>query len=219
MGKSLVLYYLEASPPARSVDLVINALGLSAEHKVVNLFERAHFSPDYVKINPLRTVPAINDDGFILYESRAIMTYLVSNYGKDDSLYPRDLSKRAIVDQRLHYSNDVFFVLELALKPLLFELKKPNEQALGRIREAQENIEKLLTGQKFIAGDSLTVADYSLVTIVDALGVFCPPEGKFPLTEEWFRRCQVVMKNFSSVNKNGAEQLVNVLSSLLAMIP
>ncbi|KAG8256024.1 hypothetical protein J6590_078406 [Homalodisca vitripennis] len=47
--------------------------------------------------------------------ARSIMTYLVSKYGKDDSLYPRDLRKRAIVDQRLHYSNDVFYVLELSL--------------------------------------------------------------------------------------------------------
>lgn len=40
------------------------------------------------------------------------MTYLVSKYGKDDSLYPKDLKKRAIVDQRLHFSNDAFFVLK-----------------------------------------------------------------------------------------------------------
>ncbi|KAG8256025.1 hypothetical protein J6590_078407 [Homalodisca vitripennis] len=42
--------------------------------------------------------------------ARPIMTYLVSKYGKDDSLYPRDLRKRAVVDQRLHYSNDVVYV-------------------------------------------------------------------------------------------------------------
>jgi hypothetical protein len=38
------------------------------------------------------------------------MTYLVSKYAKDDALYPKDLQKRAIVDQRLHYSNDVFYI-------------------------------------------------------------------------------------------------------------
>lgn len=48
-------------------------------------------------------IPTIVDNGFVLWESRAIMTYLVSQYGKNDSLYPKNPRKRAIVDQRLHF--------------------------------------------------------------------------------------------------------------------
>jgi hypothetical protein len=34
---------------------------------------------------------------------------LISKYGKDDSLYPKDLQKRAVVDQRLHFDSSILF--------------------------------------------------------------------------------------------------------------
>lgn len=43
------------------------------------------------------------DGDFVLWESRAISAYLVNTYAKDDSLYPKDLQKKAIVDQRLNF--------------------------------------------------------------------------------------------------------------------
>uniref|UniRef100_A0A1B6H666 Uncharacterized protein n=1 Tax=Homalodisca liturata TaxID=320908 RepID=A0A1B6H666_9HEMI len=211
----LTLYYAEVSPPVRSVDLVIHALGLSAEHKNINLFEKETRTPEYLKVNPLHTIPAIDDNGFILWGSQAINTYLVSKYGKDDSLYPKDLRKRAIVDQRLHYSNDVFYVLKQSTVALLFFKQQPSSELLSKIRETQENVEKLLTGQKFMAGDSLTLADYSYITYMDVLEVYCPAGNRLPLTKQWQERCKSTMKDFDKVSKNGANQLCTAIKQML----
>lgn len=51
------------------------------------------------------------------------------------------------------------------------KLKGIPEQLLAKVKEAQENVEKLFGDHDFIAGDSLTVADYSYITIMDILAV------------------------------------------------
>lgn len=61
------------------------------------------------KINPQHTIPVLNDDGFILGDSHAIMCYLSEKYGKNDALYPKDLRKRAVVNQRLYFDTGILF--------------------------------------------------------------------------------------------------------------
>lgn len=59
----------------------------------------------FLQINPQHTVPTlVDDDGAMtLWESRAIMTYLVARYAANDTLYPLDVRTRALVDQRLQF--------------------------------------------------------------------------------------------------------------------
>lgn len=61
-------------------------------------------SEEFIKINPQHTIPTIVDDGKSVWDSAAIMTYLVGKYASDDSLYPKDLYLRAVVDQRLYFN-------------------------------------------------------------------------------------------------------------------
>lgn len=53
-------------------------------------------------MNPQHTIPTMVDDGFVLSESRAMLMYLVNKYGEnEESLYPSDPEKRALVDMRI----------------------------------------------------------------------------------------------------------------------
>jgi glutathione S-transferase len=61
-------------------------------------------------MNPQHTVPTlVDDDGFTIWDSPAFLFYLVAKSAKHDSLYPKDLKKRAIIDQRLHFESGVVF--------------------------------------------------------------------------------------------------------------
>lgn len=57
-------------------------------------------------------------------------------------------------------------------KPLLYHNEKPVPvERIAKIEEVRKSLEKLLSGHDFMAGDTLTVADYSFITLVGALEV------------------------------------------------
>src|SRR5512145_2273398 len=92
------LYNAALSPNAMRVRAVINELGLPVE--IVDVDLRAGVKPpELLAVNPNGKVPAlVDDDGFALFESRAIAVYLASKRPERE-LYPEDHKRRALVEQ------------------------------------------------------------------------------------------------------------------------
>ena len=95
----LKIYGGDLSSPANKVRFVANYLGLKYEYIAVKLREGEHQKPEFLKINPIGKIPAIDDAGFCLFESNAICRYLADK--SSSSVYPRGLQERAIVDEWL----------------------------------------------------------------------------------------------------------------------
>jgi len=65
-------------------------------------------SPEYRALNPNGRVPMIEDDGFVLWESNAIVRYLAAQYGSDTSFYPADAKVRAQADKWMDWTTASF---------------------------------------------------------------------------------------------------------------
>ena len=100
---------MQLSAPCRMVEMTAEMLGLEYEFKIVDLMAGEHMKPEYLALNPQHNIPCVKDGEFVGNESRAVAAYLAAKYGKDDSLYPKDLETRYKVDQRLYFDMGVFY--------------------------------------------------------------------------------------------------------------
>src|ERR1043166_1074933 len=66
----------------------------------VDLFSGEHKQPAHLARHPFGVVPVLDDDGFLLYESRAIVRYLDARFA-GPSLVPAEPRDRARMDQWL----------------------------------------------------------------------------------------------------------------------
>nr|CAD7195925.1 unnamed protein product [Timema douglasi] len=125
-----------------------------------------------MKLNPQHTVPTIDDNGFILSESRAIMGYFVNQYAKDDSLYPKDPKKRAMVDQKLYFDIGTLYQRFLNyFMPIAWKGMKPDAEALEKLEEAVGFLNSYLEGQGWVAGEDISIADYAIAVTMSNIEV------------------------------------------------
>lgn len=97
----LTLYHSPYSPFSRSVLLLCRYLKLDVHVKVLNLLNDEQMSAEFVKINPQHCVPTIDDEGFYLWESRAILTFLIES--RAPHLMPTSPKEKAVMNQRLQF--------------------------------------------------------------------------------------------------------------------
>lgn len=170
------LHTFVGSPNSHKVEAVVSHLGLerSIQHQYHDLFAGDLRQPDYLALNPNGKVPVLEDGGFVLTESNAIMQYLADK-ASDGSLFPRDPQRRADVVRwqcwELAHFNQAFgsLVIEAVVKPR-FNRRGPTnpallEVALADLARFATVLDRHLCGRDFMVGVGITLADYSVVAL------------------------------------------------------
>jgi glutathione S-transferase len=166
------LYTFGPSTNSRKVRIALLEKGLEFERITIDLTKREQKNPEYLKIHPFGQVPALDDEGFIIYDSTVINEYLEDEYPYP-ALMPRDSEGRArarlMEDLRDNHFNP-------ACVQLLRELRKPEgerdqtriDQAKGDIARCFDRLEAELTGREYLAGP-FSLADIAFMPNIDAL--------------------------------------------------
>ncbi|MEZ4279642.1 MAG: glutathione S-transferase family protein [Myxococcota bacterium] len=106
----LTIYH---SPRSRSQRVVWLAeeLGLPYRLHVLEMFSDAMKAPEYLRIHPLGKVPAIDDDGFVLWETTAILSHLIGRYSDGALLPPREAQSGARALQWMDFGENPLTVI------------------------------------------------------------------------------------------------------------
>ncbi|XP_058447761.1 glutathione S-transferase 1-like [Malaya genurostris] len=197
------LYYRPESISSRAVLMTAAAVGVKLNLKLLNLVAGEHIKPEFVKINPQHCIPTLVDNGLSLCESRAIMGYLVEKYGKNDSLYPKDPKQRAMVNQRLYFD---YGTLHQRFGEYFFPLEMGNQtpDAENRMLEGLEILNKFLAESQYVAGDSLTIADLSVLSTVSSYEAAKVDLSKYSNVANWYERLSKEAPG-TEINKAGLE--------------
>src|SRR6185503_8983040 len=169
----LKIYGADLSSPANKVRMVANYLGLEYEYHRVKIREGENKQDWFKKLSPSGKIPAIDDNGFALFESGAICKYLCEK--EKSALLPTDFKKKAIVEQ---WNDFIVHHVSAAISKVLFNriFYKFANAALDE-RSLQDGltflgrflpvVDEQLGKNKYIAGDTLTLADITLLASLD----------------------------------------------------
>ena len=182
---------------ADELDLEYERIDAGGNFGIVN-------TPEYLAMNPNGLVPAMEHDGFVLWESNAIVRYLAARFG-EGTLWPTDIQMRADAERWMDWQMGS---INPAIGPAFIQLirtpvEKQNADVIEHARvEAEKKLTLLdahLAQREYVAGRSFTMGDIPLGCTIDRWFKLPLPREPRPHIERWFAALRV---------RRGAAQVV-----------
>ena len=191
------LYFHPVSTASKPVVLFLHESKIAFEPVVVDLMKGEHLADKYKNLNPSCLVPTIDDDGFVLTESSAILKYLAEKH--NSPAYPKDLQKRARINERLDWLNTQLY-REYGyhlIYPQIFPSHDRGSEAATKavVAWGQEQCKRwlgvldqhILGSNKFMAGNEISIADYFAAGILSVGDVTRLDLSKYPNVDRWMK--------------------------------
>jgi glutathione S-transferase len=193
------LYYLSGSPYAWRVWLALAHKGIAHELKPMSYDAGDFKKPEFVALNPRRRVPVISDDGYVLYESAAIIEYLSDKWPGEPHLLSADLRERGLQRRMIREADQyVAEIVERLVHEILFTPReKWSDDKIAAARDdlkAELALWETTVTDEYLAGP-LSAVDFTLfplLALVERMGTrktdLVAPDLTGPNIAAWVQR-------------------------------
>lgn len=168
------LHYHPLSTFSRRVRIALMEKQIAHEPIVVDMAKGEHRQPAYLALNPYGRVPTLEEDGFVLYKSTAILGYLEATR-PTPPLVPSDLRQRALVDMHMklcdlqmsRHTGTIIFPKRFLPK------ERWNAAAMDEAKKAIEKhlaiVETQLAGKPYLVGEQFSLAEVCYIPFLEFL--------------------------------------------------
>ncbi|KAJ7191424.1 glutathione S-transferase [Mycena pura] len=186
----------------------------------VEMAKKQHKTPEFLAMHPFGQVPVIDDDGFTLYESRAICRYIAEKYPHQGTkLVPTGLQARALFEQAasVEFANFYPALTKVAMESLGKQRQGlPVDQAvldaaLVELSAKLDVYEVILSKQKYVAGNELTIVDLfhlSYAPLLAGAGIDVMTKESRPNVTRWWNEL-ISRPTWIKVKEEGIKGTVN----------
>lgn len=159
----MLKFYFHPSPNPMKAALLLEELETPFELIGVDTFKGQQHTAEFRKINPNAKVPAIDDDGIVVFDSHAILLYLAEKHGK---FVPTHAAERAAMLSWLQFvatglspfSGQAVHFLHHAPEALPYA----QHRYLKEVERHYRVLDERLAQAKYLAGDTYSIADIAL---------------------------------------------------------
>jgi|SRR5579859_365113 glutathione S-transferase len=171
-------------------------LSLDCEMVPIDLGRGDQLTPEYLALNPNKKMPTLEDDGFVLWESNAILFYMANKHAAK-GLWPSDLQGQADVLRWLAWESAHWDAESIGM--VIFEKNSKAVLGLGPpnpafIARGEQNfsrfaavLDEALKGKTWLVGGRLTIADFSVGGLIPSAERAGLPVGKFHEVARWYK--------------------------------
>lgn len=198
---SITLYGIPQSTYVRTTRLLLAGANVDYDLKPVNIFDGSNKEGDYLEKHPFGKIPTLEIDGEKIYETDAI-TYYVNEKFAGGKFSPSDLLTKTRMYQIMAIVNSYLYapaIGKITIENLIVPSQggktdqKAVEGAIAPTKKALEAIEDLFTGDPYILGSNISIADFYLIPIfvyISKTPQFDAVTAQTPKLKAWWEKAQ-----------------------------